>query len=580
MYGLISNRGANVPGMPKDFSIEPGTVSLEGLPVVAEADVEEFLGDAGKAEIGAPILSLEKALAIAVINSREYQGQKESLYLQALGFSETRQRYGPIFSGDARAGYAVRNRATAKRSTRAQLAQTAPELIAAIGTLTGSPAALMNAYADVLEAAAEVTGANAPTEAFEQERSFSSGVSFNVGVLMKGGARIAAGLTTNFLRFLTGNSSVSASSALLASIEQPLLGANRRSAAETFTQAERSLLYSLRSFTRFRQQFSIEVASAYYGVLLSRHTARNNWLGYQSFQKLLERSEAEAEAGLITQTALGRTRQEELQTKNNWIRSIQAYQDALDAFKIRLALSTDAKVVLDAKELDRLMERGPMPPPSFSLEDAIQVAFTARLDYYTEKDQVDDAGRRLELAKDALLPDIDIVLDATLDSKPGDSFRAPDPKRYSWNAGIGLNPRLNRKEVRNQYRTAEIQYDAAKRGLDEFEDRTKLEVRQAWRELEQARLSYDIQMNSVQLGDRRVLEQELLLEAGRGEALDRIDAQNALIAARNSVSQALVSHTTESLRLWLSMGLLYIKDNGQWEDITDASQLRKTAASS
>jgi len=71
-----------------------------------------------------------------------------------------------------------------------------------------------------------------------------------------------------------------------------------------------------------------------------------------------------------------------------------------------------------------------------------------------------------------------------------------------------------------------------------------------------------------------VLEQELLLEAGRGQALDRIDAQNDLIAARNNVSQALVNHTTAYLRLWLNMGLLYIKESGQWEDVTDVDRFK------
>ena len=574
VYQLISERTPEVPGMAPHFSIEPVEISLDELPVVSEKDVEEFLGEAGKVEVGAHILSLEKALDIAVKNSREYQSQKESLYLQALGFTETRQRYRPVFSGRAQGQHSAQARDVSKLSGSAQLAQAAPEVIAGIGALTGTSADLLSAYADVLETAASATGANAPDVVVEQERSISGTTSFDVGMLMKGGAEIAVGLTSNFLRFLTGDPRVSTSSALLASIQQPIWGANRKIAAETLTQAERDLLYGLRSFTRFRQSFSIRVAAAYYGVLQSRDTVRNNWLGYQSFMRLLQRSEAEAEVGVITQTELGRTREGELQSKNRWVTAAQSYQDTLDEFKILLGLSTDAKIVLDDGEMERLMERGPLAPPNFSLDDAIKIAFAARLDYYTERDNVDDALRRLKLAENALRPDVELALDAGVNSKPGDRFQELDFKRYTWNAGLSVDPKFNRKTVRNRYREALISCDASKRGLVQFEDDTKLEVRQAWRELEQARLSYEIQTNSMRLSELRVLEQELLLEAGRGQALDRIDAQNDLIAARNNVSQALVNHTTAYLRLWLNMGLLYIKESGQWEDVTDVDRFK------
>ena len=68
------------------------------------------------------ILSLERALYIAVKNSREYQSRKESLYLDALRFSEIRQRYTPVFSGRASGTYAAETKDVTKRSDAARLA--------------------------------------------------------------------------------------------------------------------------------------------------------------------------------------------------------------------------------------------------------------------------------------------------------------------------------------------------------------------------------------------------------------------------------------------------------------------------
>ncbi len=576
VYQLIAERTPEVPGMMPLFRIDPVDLSLEDLPVVTEEPVAvfegkpgKFLGKDGEAEVGAHILSLEKALEIAVKNSREYQSHKEALYLEALAFTETRQRYRPVFSGKAGGDYSVRTRDAVKLSGSAQVAQAAPGLITDLGALTGAPADLLSDYANVIEAAATATGANAPHTAIEQERSVSGMTSFDVNMLMKGGAQIAVGLTSNFLRFLTGDPDVSTSSALVGTITQPLLGSNRRTAAEIWTQAERDLLYHLRSFTRYRKSFTVNIASAYYGVLQRRDEVRNAWLGYQAFLKDLERAAAEAAVGRITESDLGRTREEELRTNNQWIRAIQNYQDGLDEYKILLGLPTDAKIVLDDTDLERLMERGLMPEPDFTLEGAIKVALAARLDYYTERDQLDDSARQLKLAQDDLKPDLDLDLGGSVNTKPGDHFEDFDFKRYKWSLGLDLDPKLNRKKVRNRYRKSLINYEEAKRSFERFEDDIKLRVRQAWRELEQARISYEIQQNSLKESERRVLHQELLLEAGQGKALDRIDALNALIRARNSVSTALVSHTTANLRLWRDMGILYIKENGQWEDITD-----------
>jgi hypothetical protein len=64
-----------------------------------------------------------------------------------------------------------------------------------------------------------------------------------------------------------------------------------------------------------------------------------------------------------------------------------------------------------------------------------------------------------------------------------------------------------------------------------------------------------------------VEEQNLLAELGRAKAQDQVDAQNDLITSKNQLTQALVAHTIARLQFWNNMGILYIKDSGQWEDV-------------
>src|SRR5262249_23965338 len=87
-----------------------------------------------------------------------------------------------------------------------------------------------------------------------------------------------------------------------------------------------------------------------------------------------------------------------------------------------------------------------------------------------------------------------------------------------------------------------------------------------WRTLEQARRTYEISEIGVRLAERRVEEQELLAEFGRAKALDQVDAQNALLSSKDQRTQALVAHTIARIQFWDNMGILYIKENGSWQE--------------
>ena len=89
------------------------------------------------------------------------------------------------------------------------------------------------------------------------------------------------------------------------------------------------------------------------------------------------------------------------------------------------------------------------------------------------------------------------------------------------------------------------------------------------RTLDQAKRNYEISEVGVKIAERRVEEQNLLAELGRAKAQDQVDAQNDLISSKNQLTQALVGHTIARLQFWNNMGILYIKDHGQWEELKD-----------
>jgi outer membrane protein TolC len=521
-YAAIDQKGKGIPNMDQHFTIDQtNKVSLEGLPIATE--VEEALGKDGESERGAGIISLEKALDIAVHNSRTYQSAKEQLYLQGLSLTLARHEYTPIFFGRGNALYGV-----------------------------------------------NAVNETSLSDNVVEQRQVSGSATTGFDWLLKTGGRLSAAVTTDFLHYLSGSPDTVTSSQVAATLVQPLWGgAGYQVAMENLTDAERNLLYAIRDFSRFRRTFSVQIASAYYGVLQNRDTVRNSYLGYQSFKKSAERTRALAAEGRTKQAEVARLEQQELSNQSAWISAIRSYKQALDSFKIQLGLSTDLNVILDDQELHDLQ----ILDPDITAEEAQKVALNTRLDLYNVRDRVDDAARQVYLAADGLKPQVDLVAGAGFASDPNkhNYFPTPDVNRYRWNAGLNVDLPLERKAQRNNYRASLIAQQAAERQLEQRVDEIKLEVRDGWRSLDQARRNYEINEIAVKLGERRVEEQTLLSELGRGTAEAQVSAQNDLVASKNALTAALVGHTIARLQFWNNLGILYIKDNGQFEGVKRAS---------
>lgn len=567
VYKIIGEKSTAVPGAEQDFSLgEPDTpLDLESLPKLAESDPS--LGNAITEKAGIPIVSLKDAIMLAVQRNRSYQNSKENLYLQVLSLTLNRHRYTPIFSGSLE----TRLRGNATETTESSLFPATmtgiSSIISELEQLTGSQNELLHAYADLIKETGDLAGLDESSTQIVQERRVTGNASIGIDRLMRGGGRIAASLTTNFLRFVTGSPREASGSVLNLAFSQPLLeGAGSDVAAERLTQSERDALYALRDFTHYRKKFTVSVCASYYNVLKQRDVVRNTWTSLQNFMMNVEREKAFAQEGLRTQAELGRMVQFQLNNENEYVNAARSYQEDLDEFKILLGLSTDTPIVLDNSELDRLREQG-LDHPTVDLEDAIQVALVSRLDLYNEKDRVADAERGVNVAANALKPGLDIVMGAQLDSLGENNPAKFNANRAEWNVGLDVDPPLDKKAEHNAYRSALIDLERARRESSLAEDTIKLEVRAAWRNLEQARRNYEVALESVKLSERRVEEQKLLSELGLSTAQDQVDAQDDLIQSQNSLTSALITHTLSRLNFWRDMGILYIAKDGLWKEV-------------
>lgn len=199
----------------------------------------------------------------------------------------------------------------------------------------------------------------------------------------------------------------------------------------------------------------------------------------------------------------------------------------------------------------------------------MEVALVTRLDLYTQIDQILDAERKIVVAASGLKPRMDLLITSRVNSKDGNRVSALDFQRHEYTAGIDLELPFDRKSERNNYRSALINLEVARRSADAFIDNVKLQVRNAWRSLEQANRDYEIDLISVELNEKRVEEEELLSELGQGVIRDLTEAQDALTRAQTALTGSLIAQRISLMEFWRDVGVLYVNDNGQWEKQSD-----------
>lgn len=520
VYSTLAGRSGQVAGLDADFDVTaPVAPSLAAFPTNSET--APIFGPSVDLELGARVITLEASLELAFRHNRTHQRQKEVVYLEALDLTLSRHRFTPIFGGGGDARYEERVR----------------EVESGVDELTRS-------------------------------RTVNGGGFLSADYLLRTGGRLTAAFTTDFFRLIGGDSELVTSSALGATLIQPLWrGAGYRVAMENLTQAERNLLYQLREFTRFRQQFAVDIAGQYYGVLQSRDRVRNAWVAYQSAGKNAERERALFDEGKTTLTSLGQFEQSELRNEISWVDAVRDYRQNLDEFKITLGLPTQVNLVLDETELERLQ----IGSLDVSRDASMEIALATRLDFFNERDAVEDAARRVEIAANGLRPNVDLILAGGLESREGSGLQLPDPDLHHWSAGLDVELPFDRKDERNSYRASLIQLEQARRQYSLAEDLIRLELQADWRDLDQAGQNYRISEKSVELSERRLEEQQLLYDLGKGLARDLLDAQDDLTDAQNGRTDALVAYTINRLQLLKDMGLLAIERDGQIAELNEES---------
>jgi outer membrane protein TolC len=251
-------------------------------------------------------LALEDIVYVALLNSREYQTQKELLYRVSLRLSLERYAYQLKFSPF--------NNGTDVNYNH---------------TRTGGTT---------------VNGLAIPT-VFQVEK-----------MLVTGGDLVARFANSVVLTF-NGPQGFAADvgSDLVLELNQTVFQRDVR--FESLTQAERDVIYAARDFLRFRKSLFAQLASQYYSLIRTYRQVEIDSQNYFTLVRAFHQSASEYRAGLLPRFQLDQVEQNMLAGKSRLIATCNNLESALDNLKLRMGLPTENYVDIDMGELEQLTKR-------------------------------------------------------------------------------------------------------------------------------------------------------------------------------------------------------------------------------
>lgn len=491
IYGVLETVSSRVTGEAKIFDIDR---PVDRLRTRLESDHELVH------------LTLVDALDVAAENSREFQRQKEQLYLAALALTSEHRQFELRFVGGGDA---------------------------------------------------EISGVG------DDEVDVSLRDDLAGSLNTESGGRIVASFVNTFLRSILNGGGWNSSSILGLSFSQALLRrGGRRIVREPLTQSERNVVYAMRDFERFREVLAIDVVSTYLTVVQQADNLKNEEANRERVSRSRQQIEDYQEAGRRSKVEVDRAEQNELAAQDRYNSALARLQSSLDRFKLTLGLPTDARIELDSGELERLRELG-VQAIDLDEKAAIELALARRFDFQNTLDRVADAGRKVYVAEDALRSQLDFSAVINVPTDPDQPLDF-DFSRVNWAAGFSLDLALDRLIERNAYRSSLISLEVAIRNREAGADNIKLDVREALRDMNRTYQSYAINKKAVLLAERRVESTNDLLAAGRGQnpVLDLLDAQSDLLNAQLSLTGALIDYTIARLVLLRDLEGLVLEPKG------------------
>lgn len=349
------------------------------------------------------------------------------------------------------------------------------------------------------------------------------------------------------------------SSAVTAGVNIPLFrGGGWRLTVESKVAAERGYAYALRTYEYARTELLIQTVQSYFGILQQEVTMANLLRNLESTKRGVELATLQFGRGKVTRTDVFRAELAVSSAESQLTNSREQMRLTLDSFKIDLGLRPEDELILEREEFD-------FKTLVIEAAEALEAAFATNPRWLNARDQFDDAGRALEIASNAKLPQID--LSATYswiqlaETRPFEEFHTGS-RAVALGGSFSLD--LDRSTVNRDYQEAVIRYRQAERSFQRARDEIARETQRLVIQVRQSETSMKIQDRARKEAEKALELIEDEYDRGMVNNFEVIQAREQLVAAKNNYEAELVSAKVSQLRLLQWIGRLQPDDEGRW----------------
>jgi outer membrane protein TolC len=300
-----------------------------------------------------------------------------------------------------------------------------------------------------------------------------------------------------------------------------------------------------------RQRLAVQVATAFYQIVQQRQLLAVAEQSLKRSEGLRRASEARLEVGLVSKLDVFRAQLQASQAEESMVRTEAALEDALERFRVLLGLSPADPTEPEAVTL---------PEPQGDVLEPVQTlvarALAHRLELEETRELAGDARRAASLARQSLLPQLDLNLGLTragFGATLADSFRGAD---RGFTFFVTTSYPLARAAAVAAKATAELEVAARDRALAQRRLEIESEVRGAAREMERIRKSVDLQGKAVEVAEQQLRLATLRYERGLASNFDVVDAEGNVILARTALVGLRTSYQIARIELLRATGSL------------------------
>lgn len=335
-------------------------------------------------------------------------------------------------------------------------------------------------------------------------------------------------------------------------LSQPLMrGFGPNATYFNLTSSRRGRESQERSLELARQRLVIQVTAAFYGVVAQRQLLEVARQSRLRSDNLARASEARLKIGLVSKLDVFRAELQASQAQEAQVRTRAALESTLEQFRALLALPPSDPVEPEAAPLPETL-----PAETDPLEVLVTRARESRLDLREVRDQVEDARRSASLARQNLLPQLDLNMGYTRSGFGTTFSNAFDAGDRRFDVFLSASYPFQRSTDKANRAVAELDLLAKERAVRQKEQEVETEVRAAVRELERIRQSVELQRKGVEVAAQQRRLAILRYQRGLASNFDVVDAEGSLVLARSALVGLLTTYKVAQVELLRATGAL------------------------